>query len=75
MVQTPFQKMEVQVQRICLMTLTHWSKQSVRKFEPTNFVICEVPPVLQNEEMKQKITEFNELIHEKFDEGFTVPYI
>ena len=42
------------------------------KFEPTNFVICEVPPVLQNEEMNQKITEFNKLIHEKFDEGFTV---
>ena len=42
------------------------------KFEPTNFVICEVPPVLQNEEMNQKITEFNELIHETFDEGFTV---
>ena len=42
------------------------------KLEPPNSVVCEVPPVLQNEEMNQKITEFNTLIHEKFDEGFTV---
>ena len=53
--------------------MTKFLVEAIReKVEPTNFLICEVPPVLQIEEMNQKNTEFNKLIHEKYDGCFTV---